>query len=587
MQQNFPPLKASYTFLQTNRSDTLGSLWATQGIDLQTDLASMRVATRLMIAENTAASAGLNGTPVAFEYADFNLWAICGTNIYRQGGAPNAAWTQDASAGVPTNFSANSDMEVFNGQLWAASDNELYKKAMNGGGTGAWTAVTSLSSTLHELINFPLFNRLYYQNANGEIDSIDKNGVIATAGNDYSIALGSGNQISCMKANSNYIWVGISANSNIQGSVATIVQWDGISPVATQVFQLKSRWCLALTVFEDIVYAMDGNGVLNKFTGYSFQEIGRLPFTPQQPVGNFISFNGMMGTRNSTILAMVNNTSGDNTTTQENIPAGVWEWSKDYGFTQKNLVTLLTNAAPTSITDYGQNHINTAGAIFDVSAISPFTAGRNGSIIVGATYYTDATTTTNGIFFDDSNDTIQKKGYFVTSWFNSQAVEDKWNRLWAVYTRLLGATDSIVFKFQLYEHIPLIATITWVNTTSFTTTTDPTAYWTTGIGGEVEVLQGTGSGSCAHITSIVNNSGTYTVTLDETIIGVTTGTAKVRFQHWEKLSPDITGQVTSWAQMAINRNNPRIRIKCCMTFTAQNELTKFALFSNNDITVTA
>lgn len=206
---------------------------------------------------------------------------------------------------------------------------------------------------------------------------------------------------------------------------------------------------------------------------------------------------------------------------------------------------------------------------------------------MGAGYYTDATSGTYGIFIDDLNNTVIKKGYFVTTWFFSQEVQDKWERLWATFRKLLTANDSIVFKYRINEVEPLYADITWVNTTSFTTTTNPTAYWTAGVGGEVEVLRGTGSGSCAHITGIVNNAGTYTVTLDTAITGVTTGTAKVRFQSWVRLNPIITSQVKAWEQLAIGASNTRIQIKGCFTFTGNGEFYRAALFSNPDIIITA
>lgn len=294
-----------------------------------------------------------------------------------------------------------------------------------------------------------------------------------------------------------------------------------------------------------------------------------------------------MPTRNRTILAMIyNGNSGSTTTEYENIPSGVWEWSGDFGLTHKYSPTYLPNGS-TSITDYGQNILSQPGALFDVSAISPQTAGRNGSILVGADYYTNASSITHGIFFDDLNNTLQKKGYFITTWFFSSEVEDKWTRLWAIYKRLVTQGDSIVFKYRTNQANPITATITWTSTTTFTTTTDVTGYWTSGTGGEVEILQGTGGASCAHITSIVNNAGTYTVTLDDAITGVTNGTAIARFQHWVKVFPEITSLVKSWEQMNVGVSDTRIQIKGCLTFTGDGEFVRFALFSNEDIKVNA
>lgn len=197
--------------------------------------------------------------------------------------------------------------------------------------------------------------------------------------------------------------------------------------------------------------------------------------------------------------------------------------------------------------------------------------------MAGATYFTNASSTLNGIFIDDSNDTVQKKGYFVTGIIEADEIEEKFNRIWAKYKRFLNANDKVVFKYRNFEEEPVTATITWVSTTSFTTPTDITAYGVisdTGVGYEVEVLQGTGSGSTAHITNITG-SGPYTVTIDETITGVTSGTAIARFQKWIKIGevPYSVGSIKQWEQLEINNSNDtQIQIKGCFTFTGQGQL---------------
>ena len=187
---------------------------------------------------------------------------------------------------------------------------------------------------------------------------------------------------------------------------------------------------------------------------------------------------------------------------------------------------------------------------------------------------------------------IQKKGYFVTSWFNSLEIQDKWERLWVVYRRFLDSGDSIVFKYRLYEEDPTYINITWTSTTTFTTTTNVTAYGPTAtgfngtVGGEVEFTQGTGSAACVHITNISEAGGTYTVTVDTAVTGVTTGTGKARLQKWIRLNPVAAqDQIKSFSQMQVGASNTRIQIKGCLTFTGAGEFTKAVLVSNSDIKI--
>ncbi len=597
MDKNYFPQEGK-TYIQTNRTDRFGSLWSSMGLDFQSNLGTLRVAPRLKVNTATADAANL-GLPVAFEAADTGpqLWAICGGRIFKNvsaTGTPNSAFTEDASTGAVTTYNTNSDLENFDNRLWSSADTALYSKVLNGSGTGAWTSRDTLTTGApHPLKYFQKFNRLYYVTSANIVASISAANVVAAA-SPYYLDLGAGNDISCFETTSNDVWVGISTFSRIgtsssaSGLVAAVFRWDGISAQATSKYLLKSASCAAMTVMDDIPYLMDGNGVLNKFTGSSFEEIGRLPFTTILPKYNYIAMNGMTSTKNGTILVVVNNLNGDFAgSVYENIPSGVWEWSKDFGFTHKYPFT-YTPSASSTITDYGQNRISAPGAIYNVAAVGQSVSGRNGTILAGATYFTDATTTTNAIFFNDSNNTLQKKGYFVTNWFQSAEIQDKWTRLYETYRRLLGSTDSIVMKYRLSEEAPVYADITWVNTTSFTTATDISAYGPTASGfsgtsgGEVEILQGTGSASCAHITGITG-AGPYTVTLDTAIQGVTTGTAKARFQKWLKLTPEVTGQVLSSSEQSIGGySDVRCQIKGCLTFTGDGEFYKLALVSNTD-----
>lgn len=590
MINNFPAKNQGYTYLQTNRSDDLGSLWSTLNLDFQSNLGTMRVAPRLKKNTNTTDQANL-GEPVAFKY--FGVFhAIAGGRIFVGGTSANDVFTPDTATNSQTSYSALSDLQIFNGILFSTTNTEIW--SLDGAG-GTWTrrgGAAPLGSSSHMMTYFKKFNRLYVIGDATNIYSLNTAYTLVTSG-DYALNLNSPNQQEvsiCMKATSDSIWIGAGTYLNETGR-GKIYQWDGISAQVTNEYILDANACMAILIHNDIPYAFDSNGALLKFNGSSFEEIGRLPNNNLVNVNyvvntSFIHPNGLLATKNNTILALVRNRNNDSTSSiPENLPSGVWEWSSDFGFTHKHSVS-YNPVASSTITDYGQNRVALTGALSNGDALSSPTG--TGTILVGVNYYTDATNIVSGIFVDDSENTIQKKGYFVTTWFNSQQIEDKWSRIWTVYRRFLASNDSIVLKYRLFEESPIEATITWTSTTTFTTTTDVTAYSPTAtgfngtIGGEVEIINGTGGASCAHITSIVNNAGTYTVTLDTVITGAT-GTATARFQKWIKLLPEITGQVKSWEQMAIGMNNTRIQIKGCLTFTGDDEFQKFALVSNEDI----
>ena len=269
---------------------------------------------------------------------------------------------------------------------------------------------------------------------------------------------------------------------------------------------------------------------------------------------------------------------------------GSRKWDENIGFTHRSSITYQPVGSST-ITDYGQNRIIQAGALSNANIYSDSSNGR-GTILVGASYYPNASSSNHGIFIDSpipvntaTTPEGLRKGHFITTWFPSNEIQNKWSRLWVVYSRFKNSGDSIVAKYRVYEQEPTQATITWTSTTTFTTTTDVSAYWTSGTGGEVEILNGFGAGNCAHITSIVNNAGTYTVTIDTAATGVVnTNTAVARFQHWIKLFPEATGQVKPWTQMAISgASDYQIQLKICLTMVEGDEFKKLVLISNEDI----
>jgi len=504
-------------------------------------------------------------------------------------------------------FSLGSDIKSFNDYLWVTGESRLYRRAS--GDNQPYTSFDTYGSGIHQIQYLDKQDRIYYIANSDEIRSIGTDDVIRDNGESYSLLTAGEEevgQIYCMYATTNSIWIGLGRRVNSSNSNSTyglIYEWDGISAQPTNVYQLDTGACLALVEHEGIMYAVDSEGRILKQTGYSFSEIARLPIDRYllRYIAStsilFIQHNGIVGTKNNTLLLNIaNRTVRNNPTCFENLPGGIWELDLNTNnLTHKSSIT-YKGTASSSITDFGQFVQNSPGAIKMITQQANANTWNNGrsSYITGGQCYKNATDTIYSINIDSPSLPItnyegQKRGYFVTTWFNSDEIEDKWSRLWTTYKRFATSTDKIIAKYRLYEEDPIIADITWVNTTTFTTTTDITAYAPTAtgfdgtVGGEVEIIQGTGSGACVHITNVVNNAGTYTVTIDNAVTGVTTGTAKARFQKWIKLNPEITGLVKSYGQMAILANNTRIQIKLVMEWTGDGEFHKFILTSNSDI----
>ena len=587
-------------YLQNNRSNVYpqGNLWATFNMDFQTNVGVARVSPRLRINTSTTDDADL-GVPVAFRWFNSKIWAICDTHIFTNSGEPDDSFADDATTGFQTDYNADeSDLEIFNGTLCSTTTDGLF--SCDGSN---WTQRDTLSTgTSHVMTYFKRFNRLYYSNLTDNVQSIDDTWVTADPGFDYAISLSTSSAqytVTALKSNSNFVWIGV-RNLFSRGEPGKICQWDGISAQITNEFALNNAlgvMAIAIDPQYDNPYVMDSNGVLSAWNGNGFSEVGRLPFPffklPYNIADSdnemFIHPNGMYFTKNGTLRCLINNRSAVSTNSVvENMPSGVWEWSKENGFVHIQSFSYTPISAGT-ITDFGQNRISRVGAIASMNI--PSTSNVDGTFLAGATIYTDASSSKSAIFFDNSKDDVQKKGYMVTDWFESDEVASAWDVFWMSYRKFLDANDNITIKYRVTEETPVEGTITWVDTTHFTVPNSSVVvsdYWTSGTGGEVEILRGTGGGVCVHITDAVLAGGTWTVTIDEAVTGVTTGTATGRFQKWIKIFPaEALASPRNWSQFAIGSDStPRIQVKICFTYTGVGEFYKSVITSNEDIKAT-
>ncbi len=610
MKYYFPPQNQNFRFLQTNRSDILGSIEATFNIDLQTNLGAVRVAQKLVINSDKTDDADL-GRPTAFEYFDDRWWAVCGARIFKNGSELlTSSFSEDASSGAVTTYDSDeSDLKIFNLRLWSTSGSTLYSKVSNGSGTGAWTSRDSLGGGIHQLSYFKKTDRLYYVDADDTISSIDTaDAVNNSTGEDYYIDLDlSGSQkITCQVAASDRIWIGIRCIYNSSdGLRGSILEWDGISGQVTREYPLITAGVLAMVIHKDIPYAIDTEGRILQYVGDSFEEIARLPIdkiflsrvVSTSSDGNAIHFNGMVVTKNNTILVLVNNQNDDaNDTVTENLPSGIWELDlQTFNFTHRYSPTLKRRSSST-VTDFGQNIIVGAGAIKLNTLNSDTSVGRS-SLICGFDYFTDLTTESSAIFIDspDNPNTStegQKRGYLWTTFFESLEICENWLKAFSRFARLINETDKIILKYRFEKEKAVLVNITWVDTTHFTTTTDPSAYLPTvapfsetgGVyGGEVEIIQGVGSGACVHILSATNNAGTWTVTIDNAVTGATTTTGKARLQKWIKMRDEITGIVVPYADTPIGQSNIKIQIKAVFEWTGDNEFYNMVLLTDESV----
>ena len=574
---------------QSNLSDAQGSLVGTFNVDLTANLGRARVRRTIQTTRQTV-NIDLTNYPVGFKVFDSgaNIWTAAGSSgvgkTHKSASASaNSVFLPDTTTGFPTDCDSTlSDIEVtaFGGAtsyLCVTANSKLYYRS-----NGNWSN-TSLLAGGGPWMMTAYASRLYVA-----ISGISK---IVAATNPTTglgtavLTLDDIYRPTFLRSSSNRIWIGTRANTG----KGYIFEWDGASAQVTRAYRLESQGAIACVIKNDLPWVIDTEGRLLTYAGGSFREVDRLPglsgklfLQATNPVNDrFIHPNGMT-LNEGKINMLIRNEIGDaispvSGSIPEFCPSGIWEYDENIGLYHKNSLSYLF-ANTNILTDYGQNRLAGVGALSEMK-LPNVAANDTGNLLAGATVYTNASLTDAGIFTDDTfenvsgtNAATQASGYLVTPWIDSPNVQDVWQKIFVTYKQFLTATDKIILKYRTTEAIPLEISITWVTTSKFTTTTNVLGRE----GQEVEVTQGTGSGKTAHITTIDVAGSVYTVNLDDTFTGVTTGTAKARLQAWVKLG-EITGQTAEVSELSIGAQSPRIQLKCCMLFTGKNELHRLAL----------
>lgn len=566
---------------QVNDSDKFGSLFASFNLDLSTNKGLTRVSPRTKITTDDITDLGVAVGFARFNSTSLGFWTVAGSYVFKTTSAdPTASFSKDAQSGTPTTCSSDtSDIIFFKSanKLVVSTQTDVYYNS----GSGSWNDITGTPLTSGSPHIFAEFgSRLYVTEEFKKVYSLDTSMNLTTSGSN-SFAIGtysSGNVglfITSILNDSSGIWI-LTATQQY-GEVGQIIKWDGATDsVATAKYLLDCGGALTGIVKDDVLYIITTEGELLYFNGGTFSRVpnGKLPLNPVKFLKNTFSAvndrwihpkHGIIVTNEGKFQILINNEYEDGTF-EENLPAGIWEFdlqNTSQGWTHRNSISLYTD----TVNDYGQETVSRVGGLLYIK-----TPNKTGTFIAGAQIYSDATNTKEVIVTNDTADTIQKYGRLVTSWIWSSQIKDTWNSLYARISRLLDSNDKISVKYRTRKLSPTTITLTWTANNTFTTTTDISGKE----GYEVEIIRGKGSGKTAHISTITNNAGTYTVVLDDTFNGVSSGTAKARVINFIRAS-DLTSQTEDYYKFPIDVTSTKIQLKVCMQFTGENEVDDFIL----------
>ena len=599
---------------QTNTSDVLGDLWASQGLDLTSNIGSIRLAPRLELA---AENGGFTFPSVVSSFVHYvtdnvlGVFGACDDKIIRTtGGSRAGSFGSDGSTGTPVSKNIGS-LEIFNGAMYAFGDG-IYK--MDSGGS-VWS---TLSATDAKYCKSTCIygGRLYFTRSfltlSNKIGSIDISDVVSVNSgtpnvtlntldlSDFGTGLRGSNTITCIRSSSNKIWISTIdsfglGNGLTAGTKGNIFEWDGVSTQTTKQYQFDSYGVLSMIIKDDIPYCVTVDGKLWRFNGGGFDAIAQFPipwqyYTSYSSNANFgfIHSNGMC-IQNNRIQMLVNNSYSHSSASglldyeiNERFPSGIWEYDDNNGLYHKASVSITPQGTNSTIKDYNQTLFVNSGALFNSKlGIYPndysnrLLSDMMSNIYCSAAPFSTAATQRPAVFLNVSetkNATVERCGYFVTQKIESQGVRDTWQKLILKYNLLANSTDRIYGKYRTREIAPTSAIGTWTATNTVTTTTNLSAY---SIGDEIEFLTGFGAGVVATITSITLSAGTYTIVFDQSITSPS-GTSLIRLQKWKKFVT-VNNQTEEFTSGNIDATSNWIQIKVIMYWKGDNELNEIVV----------
>ncbi len=529
-------------WIQPNKGDLFGNIFASWNLDFDSAPGNVKVSPRAIIRTDDTDDGDID-LPLAFVRSSADTtdrwWALTANVVLKNTNTdPNgSAFVQDNSSpsGSPSNLTAaSSDMVEFNGSIIVSDKNDLNKMTA-GTWDYSWWDTTLAQSALVDSIAHPLCvaiksNILMIGDGNS-MHTVDKNNKVKVS----RVILPTEFEITWIRSTYDGAWIGARSKLKREGKVFF---WDEKSENFNRSYGVKNDISFACVIKGGIPYIVNGVGQLLKFTGVGFEEVAVFPCygkrnqllnDGQTPPMN-VHRNGMSIIDDKIHINICSAINATVTTATEEFPSGVWVYDEKQGLRHKYGFSRFRVADfGSSHTDNGQHRIALAGALVATNQ-------SDGVFLAGARILdTAGGDVTNGIWFSEEGILgLYNIGYLTTSAFESSVFEDVFQDILLSFKRFRNSGDRIIVKYRTDKsvYLPYRFTGTWVNTTTFTFTASSLPG--VAVGDEIQIIFGVASGSTAHISQISNVGTTWTVVLDEALIGPTTTTFGFIINNWKK-----------------------------------------------------
>jgi len=454
-------------WMQRNDGDSLGNIFASWNIDLNTNKGSLLVSNPL----KTVYDSGDNGSfplDLVGQFAEYGskIFAIS-SYVYDVSTSSStditstANWDREGTPGSPDPGATVTDAVVFDGLLLVQDSTTI--RSYNGSTWVDWWRTTLGQSALtagETFILKVLGNFVYITDGGNKVHSVDVDGNVAIAGTDSGTLDFSATPhiFKCATTTSTRIFYG---TEDTAGENAYIVEWDGAenSLTANRIHNMGCKRVLNMVTWNDTPIAILSDGRIVYFNGSAFVDWpnAQLPISKNGYQDDIIHKNGSAiidGLPHFLINPTVDiddDTLAEDTSNNWYYPAGIYCLDPERGL---YLRYALSNDASSHYT------ASRVGALFARNH-------KNTKLLAGYEVRTDNSTTLPMIACEDRTSSFATQAWLIPTPFES--VQEVIKQVTVVHKKL-GTGDEINFYYTRDNPESVRIEGTWLTSDTINTT---------------------------------------------------------------------------------------------------------------------
>lgn len=550
---------------QLNLNDRWGSLAMSRNIDLD-DVGRLRLAKRTKYIGQTTSGNFTDAYAIEF-YKSY--YYVASGRLFRVSESETPVLSEvTVTPGPPV--SQTTDLCVWDDNLYVAGTTRVGK--FDGTTwTTSWSGTdfaTTSTDTIHPITPNVTNSNILAGDYN-LLKTIDSDGTVATA-----ITFPSNMVVRWIRQGLNVNYIGLENISGTSdgGRGGAVAVWDGLATTLgwNQLFYTSECPMAGAVDDNGILICFFADGRLMRFNGSGFSRLSELPVYRDKYLsgswGGSISFGHKIFPKGMQIIdgkvyLSINANLASSVGMVSKFQGGLWVYDPEI---DSFYLKYTPSSYNTDTDDFGESFITSMGAVYPVLAGGNFIMIQPSSDKGGEVFFGSRGTVGRSMLSVTTGFNI---GQFVLTKTESPVITNKNIKIACKFSGLSGDNDKIVFKYKTEDRDPVGAfNIEWTSTTICTTSGTNAANLEAG--DEITIISGKGAGGTSHISTISESGGTYTITIDEAITGVSASDSGWAVgDNFKRLSTEITKDDTLGYKIIPiipTTNSTWIQIKCEM-----------------------